>query len=146
MNVYFCILNPVKMRKIEHIGIAVHDLENSNELFSKLFGQPAYKTEEVASEGVKTSFFMCGPNKIELLEATDDHSAIAKFIERNGEGIHHIAFDVDDIDNSQLMMQMMPMVHETMALESKHKKELEQLQKNALQQGAWVELENKYGQ
>ena len=79
MNVYFCILIRVKMRKIEHIGIAVHNLENSNELFSKLFGQAAYKTEEVASEGVKTSFFMCGPNKIELLEATNENSPIAKF-------------------------------------------------------------------
>lgn len=97
MNVYFCILIPVKMRKIEHIGIAVHDLENSNELFSKLFGQAAYKTEEVASEGVKTSFFMCGPNKIELLEATNANSPIAKFLEKKGEGIHHIAFDVEDI-------------------------------------------------
>ena len=97
MNVYFCILIRVKMRKIEHIGIAVHDLENSNELFSKLFGQPAYKTEEVASEGVKTSFFMCGPNKIELLEATNENSPIAKFLEKKGEGIHHIAFDVEDI-------------------------------------------------
>ena len=85
------------MRKIEHIGIAVRDLENSNELFSKLFGQAAYKTEEVASEGVKTSFFMCGPNKIELLEATNEDSPIAKFLEKKGEGIHHIAFDVEDI-------------------------------------------------
>jgi len=97
MNVYFCILIPVKMRKIEHIGIAVHNLENSNELFSKLFGQAAYKTEEVASEGVKTSFFICGPNKIELLEATNEDSPIAKFLEKKGEGIHHIAFDVEDI-------------------------------------------------
>ncbi|WP_396148274.1 methylmalonyl-CoA epimerase [Flavobacterium sp.] len=85
------------MRKIEHIGIAVHNLENSNELFSKLFGQAAYKTEEVVSEGVKTSFFMCGPNKIELLEATNEDSPIAKFLEKKGEGIHHIAFDVEDI-------------------------------------------------
>lgn len=97
MNAYFCILIPVIMRKIEHIGIAVHNLENSNELFSKLFGQAAYKTEEVASEGVKTSFFMCGPNKIELLEATNENSPIAKFLEKKGEGIHHIAFDVEDI-------------------------------------------------
>jgi len=97
MNVYFCILIRVKMRKIDHIGIAVHNLENSNELFSKLFGQAAYKTEEVASEGVKTSFFMCGPNKIELLEATNENSPIAKFLEKKGEGIHHIAFDVEDI-------------------------------------------------
>ena len=85
------------MRKIEHIGIAVKDLETSNLLFEKLFGAPAYKQEEVASEGVKTSFFMNGPNKIELLEATNENSPIAKFIEKRGEGIHHIAFDVKDI-------------------------------------------------
>lgn len=97
MNDYFCTLIFIQMRKIEHIGIAVHDLENSNALFSKLFGQPAYKIEEVESEGVKTSFFMCGPNKIELLEATNENSPIAKFLEKKGEGIHHIAFDVEDI-------------------------------------------------
>ena len=85
------------MRKIEHIGIAVKDLEASNALFEKLFGQPAYKTEEVVSEGVKTSFFRSGPNKIELLEATREDSPIAKYIEKKGEGIHHIAFDVADI-------------------------------------------------
>jgi methylmalonyl-CoA/ethylmalonyl-CoA epimerase len=85
------------MRKIEHIGIAVKDLEASNQLFEKLFGVPAYKMEEVASEGVKTSFFMNGPNKIELLEATNPDSPIAKFLEKKGEGIHHIAFDVEDI-------------------------------------------------
>ena len=85
------------MRKIEHIGIAVKDLETSNQLFEKLLSTPAYKTEEVASEGVKTSFFMNGPNKIELLEATNPDSPIAKFLEKKGEGIHHIAFDVEDI-------------------------------------------------
>jgi methylmalonyl-CoA/ethylmalonyl-CoA epimerase len=85
------------MRKIEHIGIAVKDLKVSNALFEKLFGMPAYKEEEVASEGVKTSFFMNGPNKIELLEATNPDSPIAKFLEKRGEGIHHIAFDVEDI-------------------------------------------------
>ncbi|MDP2160452.1 MAG: methylmalonyl-CoA epimerase [Flavobacterium sp.] len=85
------------MRKIEHIGIAVKDLEKSNLLFEKLFGQPPYKEEEVVSEGVKTSFFHNGPNKIELLEATNADSPIAKFIEKKGEGIHHIAFDVEDI-------------------------------------------------
>ncbi len=85
------------MRKIEHIGIAVKNLEVSNQIFEKLFGAPPYKFEEVASEGVKTSFFQNGPNKIELLEATNDESAIAKFIEKKGEGIHHIAFDVADI-------------------------------------------------
>lgn len=85
------------MKKIEHIGIAVKNLEVSNELFAKLFGAKHYKTEEVESEGVKTSFFMNGPNKIELLEATNPDSPIAKFIEKKGEGIHHIAFDVEDI-------------------------------------------------
>ena len=85
------------MRKIEHIGIAVKDLAASNTLFEQLLGQPPYKEEEVASEGVKTSFFMNGPNKIELLEATNSESPIAKFLEKKGEGIHHIAFDVEDI-------------------------------------------------
>ena len=85
------------MRKIEHIGIAVKDLEVSNLVFEKLFGAPAYKFEEVLSEGVTTSFFQSGPNKIELLAATHADSPIAKFIEKKGEGIHHIAFDVEDI-------------------------------------------------
>ena len=85
------------MRKIEHIGIAVNSLEVSNLVFEKLFGAPAYKSELVESEGVKTSFFMNGPNKIELLEATHPESPIAKFLEKKGEGIHHIAFDVEDI-------------------------------------------------
>jgi len=86
------------MKKIEHIGIAVKSLKNSNTLFAKLFGEPHYKTEEVETEGVNTSFFQIGENKIELLEATKEDSPIAKFIEKKGEGIHHIAFDVDDID------------------------------------------------
>jgi len=85
------------MNKIEHIGIAVKNLEKSNELFAALFGKPHYKTEEVKSEGVKTSFFEAGPNKIELLEATNPESPIAKFIEKKGEGVHHIAFAVTDI-------------------------------------------------
>ena len=85
------------MDKIEHIGIAVKDLEKSNILFASLFGEKHYKMEEVLSEGVKTSFFKSGPNKIELLEATNPESPIAKFITKKGEGIHHIAFAVDDI-------------------------------------------------
>jgi len=85
------------MEKIEHIGIAVKDLEKSNKLFAALFGKPHYKTEEVKSEGVKTSFFDVGPNKIELLEATNPESPIAKFIAKKGEGVHHIAFAVTDI-------------------------------------------------
>jgi methylmalonyl-CoA/ethylmalonyl-CoA epimerase len=86
------------MNKIEHIGIAVKDIKKSNELFKKLFGEAHYKTEEVVSEGVKTSFFKVGCNKIELLEATNEDSPIAKFINKRGEGIHHIAFEVDDIE------------------------------------------------
>ncbi|CAM3465738.1 Methylmalonyl-CoA epimerase [Flavobacterium longum] len=85
------------MNKIEHIGIAVNNLETSNVIFEKIFGAPPYKTEVVESEGVSTSFFRNGPNKIELLEATNPDSPIAKFLEKKGEGIHHIAFDVDDI-------------------------------------------------
>ena len=85
------------MKKIEHIGIAVANLEEASILYEKLFGAPAYKEEEVASEGVKTAFFMSGPNKIELLEATNPESPIAKFIAKKGEGIHHIAFEVDNI-------------------------------------------------
>lgn len=85
------------MEKIEHLGIAVKDLDASNALFKKLLGEPHYKIEEVASEGVRTSFFKSGPNKIELLEATSENSPIAKFLEKKGEGIHHVAFAVDDI-------------------------------------------------
>jgi len=85
------------MEKIEHLGIAVRNLEESNKLFAKILGVESYKTELVESEGVKTSFFKTGPNKIELLEATKKDSAIAKFIEKKGEGIHHIAIAVDDI-------------------------------------------------
>jgi methylmalonyl-CoA/ethylmalonyl-CoA epimerase len=85
------------MKKIEHIGIAVKNLEVSNLIFEKLLGAPAYKFEDVESEGVSTSFFAAGPNKIELLAATNPDSPIAKFIEKKGEGIHHIAFDVEDI-------------------------------------------------
>lgn len=85
------------MNKIEHIGIAVKNLEAGNSLYEKLLGVPHYKIEEVASEGVRTSFFKTGPNKIELLEATNDDSAIAKFIEKKGEGMHHIAFAVENI-------------------------------------------------
>tara|TARA_R110002051_G_scaffold161361_1_gene232962 strand:+ start:17 stop:427 length:411 start_codon:yes stop_codon:yes gene_type:complete len=85
------------MNKIEHIGIAVKDLKASNTLFEKLLGVTRYKEEEVLSEGVKTSFFKSGPNKIELLESITDDGPIAKYLEKKGEGIHHIAFEVDDI-------------------------------------------------
>ncbi len=86
------------MRKIEHIGIAVKDLNAANEIFAALFDEEHYKVEAVASEGVSTSFFKVGPNKIELLEGTNPDSPISKFIEKRGEGIHHIAFDVEDIE------------------------------------------------
>lgn len=85
------------MEKIEHIGIAVKNLRDSNILFEKLLGTSSYKTETVKSEGVRTSFFEIGSSKIELLEATNKESAIAKFVEKRGEGIHHIAFEVSDI-------------------------------------------------
>jgi methylmalonyl-CoA/ethylmalonyl-CoA epimerase len=85
------------IKKIEHIGIAVKNIETANEIYSKLLGVAPYKSEEVESEMVITSFFKTGENKIELLEAKSAESAISKFIEKKGEGIHHIAFEVDDI-------------------------------------------------
>ncbi|WP_158795735.1 methylmalonyl-CoA epimerase [Pedobacter sp. L105] len=85
------------MNKIEHIGIAVKDLDQSCDLYAKLLGVPAYKRESVASEGVDTAFFLTGENKIELLAASAANSPVGTFIEKRGEGIHHIAFDVDDI-------------------------------------------------
>lgn len=85
------------MLKIEHIGIAVKNLASSNNLFEKLFNTEHYKVESVQSENVNTSFFKIGSTKVELLEATDSNSAIAKFIEKHGEGVHHIAFEVEDI-------------------------------------------------
>ena len=87
------------MNKIEHIGIAVKSLEASNQIFEDILGSEAYKTEKVESEGVATSFFMVGPNKIELLEATREDSPIAKFIEKKGEGSHHIDFAVEDVES-----------------------------------------------
>lgn len=86
------------MKKVEHIGIAVSDLSNANQLFEQLFNQKIYKTERVEEEGVSTSFFKVGQTKIELLEATNPDSPIAKFIQKRGEGIHHIAFEVEDIE------------------------------------------------
>lgn len=85
------------MVHIEHLGIAVKSLEDSISLFSKLFNQEPYKKEEVKSENVITSFFKVGENKIELLQATSQESPIAKFIDKKGEGLHHVAFEVDNI-------------------------------------------------
>ncbi len=85
------------MLKIEHIGIAVSNIEDANNIYKSLLGYSHYKTEIVESEGVNTSFFICGESKIELLEATNPESPVAKFIDKRGEGIHHIAFLVRDI-------------------------------------------------
>ncbi|PKQ70043.1 methylmalonyl-CoA epimerase [Raineya orbicola] len=93
------------MLKVEHIGIAVKNLQSANELFAKLLGSEHYKIESVESEGVSTSFFMMGETKIELLEATHSDSPIAKFIEKRGEGIHHIAFEVADIETEMKRLQ-----------------------------------------
>ncbi len=103
----------MSLKKIEHIGIAVKNIDQSNRLFKTLFGKMHYKIEVVDSEGVKTSFFECGPNKIELLEATKSDSPIAKFIEKKGEGIHHIAFAVDDIKSEieRLTKEGFNMIH-----------------------------------
>ncbi len=85
------------MRKIEHIGIAVKNIEEANDTYRALLDVEPYKSEKVESEGVITSFFQVGDSKIELLAATREDSPVAKFIEKRGEGIHHIAFDVEDI-------------------------------------------------
>ncbi len=101
--------------KLEHIGIAVRDIEKSNLLFTALFNQSPYKSEEVKSEGVITSFFKTGESKIELLQATNPDSTIAKFIEKKGEGIHHLAFEVQDIDKEieRLKKEGFEMIHKT---------------------------------
>ena len=87
------------IKKIEHIGIAVKDLKKSEELFEKLLGEKPYKTEEVKSEGVTTSFFKVADQKVELLHAISEESPISKFIEKRKEGIHHLALHVDSIKN-----------------------------------------------
>jgi methylmalonyl-CoA/ethylmalonyl-CoA epimerase len=93
------------MKKLEHIGIAVKNLDKSNLLFAKLLGLQHYKIEDVPSEGVRTSFFEVGGVKIELLEATRADSPIAKFIEKRGEGIHHLAFEVDSIKKQMALTE-----------------------------------------
>lgn len=93
------------MNKIEHIGIAVKDLDNANRIYTALLGIPPYKTEIVESEGVETSFFQCGESKIELLQGTNPESPISKYIEKRGEGIHHIAFAVDDIKSEIIRLK-----------------------------------------
>jgi len=110
--------------KLEHIGIAVKDIEASNKLFETLFNKPAYKMEEVESEGVKTSFFQVGESKIELLQATHDDSPIAKFISKKGEGMHHIAFEVEDIEFEieRLKTEGFTLIHSTPKLGADNKR------------------------
>ena len=93
------------MRNIEHIGIAVHDIEASNKVFTKIFGEESYKSESVQSESVITSFFQVGQSKIELVAATNQDSPIAKYLAKNREGMHHIAFDVVDIKSEMKRLQ-----------------------------------------
>lgn len=102
------------LRKIEHIGIAVKDLEASNQIFEDILGVAPYKQESVESEHVLTSFFQVGESKIELLQATSPESAIAKYLDKNKEGIHHIAFDVEDIyaEIERLKGKGYTMIHE----------------------------------
>jgi methylmalonyl-CoA/ethylmalonyl-CoA epimerase len=93
------------MRKIEHIGIAVHDIEASNKVFTKIFGKESYKSESVESELVITSFFQVGKSKIELVAAAHQDSPIAQYLAKNREGMHHIAFDVADIKAEMKRLQ-----------------------------------------
>jgi len=93
------------MRKVEHIGVAVKSLAASIPVFEKILNTPCYKTESVESEKVNTAFFQKGESKIELLESSDENGVIAKFIEKKGEGMHHIAFDVEDIEAEMKRLQ-----------------------------------------
>ena len=87
------------IKKIEHLGLAVNDMDNAKEVFDKLLGKQSYKEENVASEDVDVAFYQTGESKIELLQSLSDDSAIRKYINKKGEGIHHIAFEVDDINS-----------------------------------------------
>ena len=98
------------MKKIEHLGIAVANLQESITMFEKLLNTTCYKTEEVVSEGVRTAFFQLGESKIELLEATNPDSPIAKFIAKQSGGIHHIAFEVEDIDSEMKRLKALDFI------------------------------------
>lgn len=103
------------IKKIEHLGIAVTDINESLRVFESLLGTTCYKVEEVESEGVKTAFIQVGESKIELLEATNPDSPIAKYLEKRGQGIHHIAFEVDNIQNeiNRLINEGFVLIHQT---------------------------------
>ena len=111
------------VEKVEHIGIAVKNIEEANKVYEKLLGVAPYKTETVESEGVNTSFFQTGESKIELLQATKPESAIAKFIEKKGEGIHHIAFAVKDLkaEIKRLKKEGFTIINETPKKGADHK-------------------------
>ena len=98
------------MKKIEHLGIAVANLQESITMFEKLLNTTCYKTEEVVSEGVRTAFFQVGESKIELLEATNPDSPIAKFIAKQSGGIHHIAFEVEDIESEMKRLKALDFI------------------------------------
>ena len=103
------------IKKIEHLGIAVENIDESLKIYEKLLGTNCYKIEEVESEGVKTAFLQIGESKIELLEATNPSSPIAKFLSKKGKGIHHIAFDSSDIDEDikRLKSEGFELIHQT---------------------------------
>jgi methylmalonyl-CoA/ethylmalonyl-CoA epimerase len=103
------------LRKIEHLGIAVENMEESIKLYEGLLGVPCYKEESVLSEHVKTAFFQVGDSKIELLEATNEDSPIAKFLAKKGSGFHHVAFDVEDIQSEIERLKKLEyvLIHET---------------------------------
>jgi methylmalonyl-CoA/ethylmalonyl-CoA epimerase len=115
IGILFCLLKKGNMNKIEHLGIAVESLETAIPLYEKLLNTTCYKMEEVASEGVRTAFFQVGESKIELLEATNHESPIAKFLEKKGSGIHHIAYDVLDIEEeiARLKSEGFELIHQT---------------------------------
>jgi methylmalonyl-CoA/ethylmalonyl-CoA epimerase len=95
------------MKKIEHIGIAVNNIDDANKLYEQLLDTKPYKSEVIESEGVVTSFFQSKNTKIELLQGTNDNNAISKFIKKNGEGVHHIAFEVDDILDEMMRLKQL---------------------------------------
>lgn len=103
------------IKKIEHLGIAVKDLNDSIQLYETLFQTKCYKIEAVESEGVKTAFFQVGESKIELLEASNPESPIAKFLEKKGPGFHHVAFETSDIDSEiqRLINEGFELIHKT---------------------------------
>ena len=98
------------IKKIEHLGIAVKNLDEAIPLYEKLLQTTCYKTESVSSEGVNTAFFQIGDSKIELLEASDQNSPIAKFLAKRGEGFHHVAFEVDNIEEELARLQKLDFI------------------------------------